>query len=91
MRIAIPLISALIFTACADSPVTEVVTINGTLTERSGQCYVRTDENGSSITRLAAMPQLDYSDYLGRELSVEGAKCISPLPQTAWNREKSGW
>lgn len=77
MRIAIPLISALILSACANNPVTDVVTVSGTLTERNGQFYVRASEDGSSGTRLASMPQLDYSEYLGRELSVEGANCIT--------------
>lgn len=69
MRIAYPTIAVMFLSACAANPPVNTVHLSGTLTEQNGDYFLQAD---TTSYQLSAMPQLQYREYLGRNLAVEG-------------------
>lgn len=69
MRSAITLISVLMLSACAANQAAQQITVSGTVVETEGKYYLQADQ---AKYHLNDMPQLHYSNYLGRELQVKG-------------------
>lgn len=77
MRIIIPLLSCLLVSACTSNRATDTNTFSGTLNKEENRFYL--SSNSGERVFLSAMPQLDYKDYLGQRLSVQGSSCISHI------------
>ncbi|WP_250459202.1 hypothetical protein [Microbulbifer litoralis] len=95
MRTAIPLLSALLVSACSNMETAQQVTISGTVIESDGKFYL---QDSDSRYHLNAMPQLQYRDYLGRELVIRGevpAECAQAwqdaVVQVGDNAELVDW